>query len=200
MTETTAASASPRTSDPLPIAVTALLKGVVYADDAARWHAVTSTQAQVRDYVAVLGLALYLDEAEGYAFLRSKADEDVETDLPRLIPRRSLTFHVSLMLALLRRRLAEFDATSTETRLVLSGDQLVEMVQVFRPASSNEARLQDQAAATISKVADLGFLRRLRGEDEQYEVMRILRAFVDAQWLGELDSLLARYRESMEDR
>ncbi len=200
MTERTTTPPAAVTADLLPLAVTALLKGVVYADDAARWPAVVGAAAQVRDYVAVLGLDLFLDETEGYAFLRSKPEDDLDVDLPRLVPRRALTFHVSLLLALLRRRLAEFDATSTETRLVLSRDQLVAMLQVFQPPSSNEARLVDQATATIKKVVDLGFLRRLRGEEEQYEVMRILRAFVDAQWLGELDAHLARYRESMEER
>ena len=40
--------------------------------------------------------------------------------LPRLIPRRSLSFHVSLLLALLRKKLAEFDAHGGDTRLMLS--------------------------------------------------------------------------------
>ncbi len=186
--------------DALPLAVTALLKGVVYADDAARWRAVTGAQTQVRDYVAVLGLELFLDETEGYAFLRSREDEDLDQELPRLVPRRSLTFHVSLLLALMRRRLAEFDATSTETRLVLSRDQLVEMLRVFQPTTTNEARFVDHAETTVKKVVELGFLRRLRGDDDHYEVMRILRAFVDAQWLGRLDEHLARYRESLEVR
>lgn len=186
--------------DDLPLAVTALLKGVIYTDDTPRWRAVTSCQAQVRDYVSVLGLELFLDETEGYAFLRSRPDEELDADLPRLVPRRSLTFQVSLLLALLRRRLAEFDATSTETRLVLSREQIVEMLRVFQPTTSNEARFVDQSEATLKKVVDLGFLRRLRGEEDQYEVMRILRAFVDAQWLGQLDEQLARYRESVEVR
>lgn len=186
--------------DALPLAVTTLLKGVVYADDTTRWRAVTSAQPQVRDYVAVLGLELFLDEAEGYAFLRSREDDDPDSTLPRLVPRRSLTFHVSLLLALLRRRLAEFDATSTETRLVLSGEQIVEMLRVFQPTTTNEARFVDQTETTIKKVVELGFLRRLRGEDDHYEVMRILRAFVDAQWLGRLDEHLARYRQSLEVR
>jgi hypothetical protein len=41
----------------------------------------------------------------------------------------------------------------------------------------------------------MGFLRRLRGTDNQYEVRRILKAFVDAQWLSELDQRLSAYRE-----
>ena len=51
-------------------------------------------QARVRDYVAVLGLELMLDEAEGYAFLRSRpeAEDGPDTGLrpPRLVARRPL--------------------------------------------------------------------------------------------------------------
>jgi hypothetical protein len=43
-----------------------LLKGVTYrADDAAHWSALLQLQARVRDHVAVLGLELMVDEAEG---------------------------------------------------------------------------------------------------------------------------------------
>ncbi|MEN9376423.1 MAG: hypothetical protein RL710_1580, partial [Pseudomonadota bacterium] len=51
--------------------VVPLLKGVLYRDeDAALWAALLALQPRVRDYVAVLGLTLTLDEAEGYAYLR----------------------------------------------------------------------------------------------------------------------------------
>ncbi len=53
--------------------------------------------------------------------------------LPRLIPRRALSFHVSLLLALLRKKLAEFDAQGGDTRLMLTREQIVEMVRVFLP-------------------------------------------------------------------
>jgi hypothetical protein len=34
----------------------------------------------------------------------------------------------------------------------------------------------------------------LKGQDHQFEVRRILKAFVDAQWLAEFDRRLAEYR------
>ena len=41
-----------------------LLKGVMYQEDnAAQWSALLKLQVRVRDYVAVLGLELVLDEA-----------------------------------------------------------------------------------------------------------------------------------------
>jgi hypothetical protein len=47
--------------------------------------------------------------------------------------------------------------------------------------------------AHIRRVEDLGFLQRLRGGEEQFEVRRIVRAFVDGQWLSDFDRRLAEY-------
>jgi hypothetical protein len=179
----------------LSVAVTQLMKGVVYADthDTA-WRHLLALQPQVRDYVGVIGLTVVIDEAEGYAFLRSRPDlDDEESATPRLIPRRSLSFPVSLLLALLRKKLLEADAMDGAPRLILSRDQIVETMRVFLPERSNEARLVDQIDAHLSKIVDLGFLRRVRDSDGLYEVRRILKAFVDGQWLAELDRHLAEY-------
>lgn len=205
-----------------------LLKGVLYRDDDERqWASLLRLQARVREQAAVLLLDLVLDEAEGHAFLKSRPDAD-EVDasaqacigvadvkrsgrgqsegaprLPRLVARRPLSYAVSLMLALLRKRLAEFDAGGGDTRLVLSRDEIAELMRVFLPDGTNEARLVDQVDATISKVVDLGFLRRLKPaagsaqERGHYEVRRILKAFVDAQWLAEFDARLEVYRTAL---
>lgn len=183
----------------LSLAVIPLMKGVVYRDTHERaWQQLTQLQPQVRDYVDVLGLQVVIDEAEGYAYLRQRpADEDDAEQLPRLIPRRSLSFHVSLLLALLRKKLAEFDAQGGGTRLVLTRAQIAEMIRVFMPATSNEARLIDKIDEHINKVADLGFLRQVKGTaqggEQALEVRRILKAFVDGQWLADLNAKLSDY-------
>lgn len=184
-----------------------LLKGVLYREGQERlWGALLNLQSRVRDQVAVLGLELVLDEAEGHAFLKSRStevmsDEDsANPPLPRLVARRPLSFPVSLLLALLRKKLAEFDATGGDTRLVLSRDELVELVRVFLPDSSNEARLIDQIEVHVNKVVDLGFLRRLKPSGAgpvNFEVRRILKAFVDAQWLADFDARLAAYQTAL---
>ncbi len=182
----------------LPVVVVTLLKGVLYQDEnASLWSQLLQLQAAVRDYVAVLGLDLILDEAEGYAFLRSHPDLDnPETPaIPRLVARRQLSYPVSLLLALLRKKLAEHDASGGETRLILSRDEIVELIRIFLPAGSNEAKLIDQVETHLNKIADLGFVRRLRGQNQMYEVRRIIKAFVDAQWLSDFDARLADYRK-----
>lgn len=178
-----------------------LFKGPVYRDSHERlWTPLLKLRAPVSDHVAVLGLQLEVDDVEGYAYLRSQpADPDATDPVPRLVARRSLSFHVSVLLALLRKRLAETDASSGDTRLVLDRDQIVDMLRLFMPETSNDVRLVDNVDAHINKVVELGFLRRLRGTDDQFEVRRIIKAFVDGQWLNEFDRRLGEYLNQMED-
>lgn len=182
-----------------------LLKGVLYQEaDTTLWSQLLCLQARVREYVQVIGLELVLDEAEGYAFLRSKGNDDDEATgdngakpFPRLIARRRLSFPVSLLLAILRKRMAESDSSGGATRLVLTRSEIASLMRVFLAESSNEARILDQIETHIGKVIELGFLRKLKttnsSEEPSYEVMRILKAFVDAQWLSEFDTRLRDY-------
>ena len=59
----------------------------------------------------------------------------------------------------------------------------------------------DQIERHINKVVDLGFLRRLKSSSPSsqpsYEVRRIIKAFVDAQWLTEFDHKLDAYRRQL---
>lgn len=198
------------TNEPtLSAVVIPLLKGVVYQEnDPPLWSRLIALDAKVRDYVRVLDLELVLDEAEGYAFLRSRETDGSELGkpaaTPRLFPRRQLSFPISLLLALLRKKLAEFDASGGETRLVLSRDEITEMIRVFLPTNSNEARLTDQTETHLNKIVELGFIRKLKAtssatQPATYEVRRILKAFVDAQWLADFDARLDTYRRHLEN-
>ncbi len=180
---------------PLSVVAVSLMKGIADREsDPVLWQSLIGIQARVRDYVACLGLDLVLDEAEGFAYLRQRPAEEGATELPRLVPRRQLGYQVSLMLALLRKKLAEFDATSGEARLILGRDDIVEMMRVFLAETANQVRLNDKIGADLNRVVDMGFLRRLRGTNDRFEVRRILKAFVDAQWLADFDQRLAAYQ------
>lgn len=189
----------------LSLLVVTLLKGVIYReDDEKLWEQLLDLQIPVQDYVAVMGLNLIVDAAEGHAFLKSRPDPAADEDaprLPRLVARRALSFPVSLLLALLRKKLAEFDARGGDTRLVLGRDDLVELIRVFLPDTGNEARLVDQIDSHINKIVELGFLRRLKSASgpAHFEVRRILKSFVDAQWLADFDARLALYCAQLND-
>lgn len=178
-----------------PVLVT-LFKGVLYKDQGPDlWGGLLQLQTRVRDYVGVLNLELVLDESEGYAYLRQRLGNDQELpQVPRLVQRRQLGYATSLLLALIRKKLAEHDASGGDTRLILSRDEIGDLVQVFLPSGSNEAKVVDRIDADINRIVELGFLRRLSGHDDQFEVRRILKTFVDAQWLADFEQRLAAYR------
>ena len=185
----------PDSTTNISLVLVSLMKGVTCLEnDPALWQSLLQLQERVREYIAVLGLELVLDEAEGYAYIRQRPVGEGEPELPRLVPRRQLSYPVSLLLALLRKKMAEFDAMSSETRLILSREDIIELMRLFLPDTANEARLIDQINSHINKVVEMGFLRRLQGRDHQFEARRILKAFVDAQWLNEFDRRLEEYR------
>ena len=184
--------------DELSVLVIQLFKGPVYRDSHEKlWEPLTRHRRRVADHVAVLGLRLEVDEADGYAFLRSLRDGESEIEYPRLVARHTLSFTTSLLIALLRKRLLEFDTSSSEVRLVLSRDQIIDLVRVYAPSYQDDVKVGREIDRHIKRVEDLGFLHRLRGSDDQYEVRRIIRAFVDGQWLGEFDQRLRAYLEDL---
>jgi hypothetical protein len=171
-----------------------LLRGLIDRTvEPQRWHDLLTLQAPVRDQLRILGLELVIDEAEGYAFVRQRAVAEGEPELPRLVPRRQLTFSVSLLLVLLRRRMVEHDSASGD-RLIVTRDEIAEMLRVFLPDTADEQRYLKRLDQYLTQIVNLGFIRALRDRDDEYEVRRILRAFVDGQWLQEFASRLEAYR------
>ena len=171
-----------------------LMKGVVYRDtQEAIWQDLVLLESQVSDYVRVIGLDLVMDEAEGYAYLHQVEPEDDAEKLPRLMQRRPLSYPVSLLCVLLRKKLVEADVGGEDLRVVLTRDQMAEMMRVFLKDQPNEAKLVDRIDAHINKVAELGFLRRFQKDPHTFEVRRILKALVDASWLVQMDEKLEAY-------
>ena len=184
------------TTNPLGEVLIALYKGVVYQDrDSRRWQDLIDLQSGIQDHISVIGMQLIVDEAEGYAYLQQRPEEEGVAELPRLVQRRQLAYPVSLLLALLRKKLAEHDATDGDPRLILSREQILELARVFLADSANEAKLVDRLDSQINKVVELGFLRKLRDQQGQFEVRRIIKAYVDAQWLAELDQRIDSYQQ-----
>ena len=176
----------------------ALYKGVLYKErDEAMWRDLGEFGGQVIDHFRPLGLRLIKDDTEGYAYItypHEEADNAIN-GIPRLIAKRRLPFGVSLLLVLLRRRLAEFDTSGEGARLILSGAEITEMIRPFQPESTNEVKLTEKVVTDLNKVKELGFIRQLRNSDDRYEVMRILKAYVDAQWLEDFNRKLEAYKE-----
>lgn len=187
-----------RTTDEHAVAAATILlmREVVYREQPTHevvWETLTRRRGALADHFAAIGIEIVVNESEGYAYLRTRDPEDGEVELPRLVRRRSLTYNVSLLLVLLRKRMVEFEATSGDGKLVLTREQIIELLRVFQADSTNEARVVDQVDATIKQTAAHGFLRELRGQPGAWEIRRILKAYVDAETLGDFSTRLSEY-------
>lgn len=110
----------------------ALLKGIVYSHQEEIWNTLIlpENERDVRNYFANIHLDVIIDKSEGYAYLKQQSSElpeemeEAEQDTaPRLIRKRQLTFHVSLLCILLRKYLIENDQEGESTKAILSREE-----------------------------------------------------------------------------
>lgn len=162
-----------------------LFKGILYDSNEIVWKSLLQQETHVRNYFAVVGLELIINEAEGFAFLKQKVFSDETTvNLPKLVEKRQLSFPVSILAILLRKKLLEFDNKGDDSRLVLKKSDIVELLISFLPNNtSNEKKIIDKIDTYITRLIELGFLRELKNEENYYEVSRILIAYMPVEQL-----------------
>ncbi|MEM6433547.1 MAG: DUF4194 domain-containing protein [Cyanobacteria bacterium P01_D01_bin.115] len=146
----------------------------------------------IKDYFSKIGLQVQHYETEGFAYLDQPDPEpDGPTEsLPRLIARQPLSFKMTVLCVLLREQLRLFDASDATGRLVVDIEKLRDLVQPYLPAGNNEEKFRREVKKLIEQATDLGFLKRLSGQHENYEVRAILKAKIDADMLERLKQKL----------
>lgn len=176
-------------------AVVALFKNVIFKEtDQEHWEVILSQRNKIEDYVSKIGLTLVVDNLDGYGYLKQRSYGEGEEAIPRLVPRHGLSYPVSLLLVLLRKQLVEFDSTTGDQRLIVTRQQIAERMNLFLKDTTNEAKLMGDIDKNIDRVEKMGFLRRLRGSEDRFEVQRILRNFVNGEWLSQFNEQLEVYR------
>jgi hypothetical protein len=183
------------------IAAVRLLQGVVYADDGRTWEIVLASQAPLAGYFARLGLLLVVDEPEGLAYLRQLTDDELPDDytsLPRLFRRTRLGYDDTLLCVLLREELRRFeDEEPHHERCLLDVLTLFERWRLLLPAQTDEVRARRELAASLGRLVDLGFVRKVSDEPETWEIRRILKARLP---VSELESLKDRLLDAARRR
>lgn len=176
-----------------------LLKGVLYAENNDGWNLLLSYEPDIKKHFEAFGISVFIDHAEGYAFLQQKdlqeeaAGEDAEFSLPSLIEKRPLSYPITLLCVLLRKKLLEEDAKGGDTRVVLSREDMVEMIRIFLPQHSNEAKVIDSIDGYINRIIGYGFLRKLKNEEGKFELNRIIKAKITADVLHDIERKLKEY-------
>lgn len=173
-----------------------LLRGILYREQTEAWNLLLRYRGRLESYFETLGLILLVDEAEGYAYLRQYADtEDASDtdDFPRLMSRRKLSYPITLLLVLLRKRLLEFETQGNESRLVVSEREMIDLMRIYwSELETNERKREDQLTTHIKKLVTYGFIKPLKAEEGNYEVKNILKAYVPIE---ELKTILERLQD-----
>jgi GTP-binding protein EngB required for normal cell division len=186
-------------SYPYSQAVIGLLKGVIYENHQETWRELLKYETEIKNYFEVMNLTVFIDTSEGYAFLRQPEpeDDDLQNSIPRLIEKRQLSYPVTLLLVQLRKALLENDAIGGETRVIIEKEKLRDMLRIFLPETTNEAKTTDKIDEYINKVIEFGFLRKLKNNQNLYEINRIIKAKISADTLHHIEKVLKEYANSI---
>lgn len=171
-----------------------LLQGVIYSDDP-HWQELQTKLTPIKEYFHKIGLEVRNYDLEGFAYLEQPDPDpdDKFEPLPRLTKRRGLRLDVTIFCVLLRQALGEFDASDATGRLVLNIEKIRDLLKPYLPAGNNEEKFRREVDGLVNKVEELGFLRQLSGQEENYEVRPILKAKIDADTLTRLKEKLEKY-------
>ena len=169
-----------------------LLKGILYSQQKEAWENLLQYETEAKKYFLAIGLDVYIDKSEGYAYLQQK-EPDEDTQLPRLAEKRQLNFFTSLLCIVLRKYLLEQDAQGGTVRAIITQQEIINRTKLFLPAASDEAKQQDKIITTINKVIEIGFLRKLEDNSNNYEIHRIIKGFVNATVIDNTLQKLEQY-------
>lgn len=161
------------------VSLITMLKGILYSHHKDAWENLLRYEPEVRKYFSAIGLEVYVDKSEGYAYLRQIEFEE-EMEVPKIADKRQLTFFPSLLCIVLRKYLLERDAEAGSVRATITQQEIVNLMKSFLPMATDEAKQQDRIVTTMNKVIEIGFLKRLDDNSNDYEIHRIIKGFVNA--------------------
>jgi Domain of unknown function (DUF4194) len=188
----------PNSPQPYAPVILKLLKGVIYSDDP-HWDRLQSYLTPVKEHFSKIGLQVQNYEVEGFAYLEQPDPdpEDPSELLPRLIDRHKLSFKATVLCVLLREQLRQFDTSEATGRLVLSIEKIRDLLEPYLIKGNNEDRFRREVNGLVKQSEELGFLKSLSGQDENYEVRAILKAKIDADAIELLKQKLEVYANSL---
>lgn len=185
------------------IAAVRLLQDVVYDDNIRAWGLLLAYQADLERYFSRLGLLLVVDEAEGMAYLRQLADDELPAgydQLPKLFRKSRMGYESTVLCVLLREQLRQFDEEEVHNqRCVVETAALLDLWKGFFAGSDDDVKLRKDLLAALNKLEGEGFVRHIGDELETWEVRRILKARLPIEELENLKARLLAHGDSAND-
>ena len=139
-----------------------LLHGPLFDDEEEQWQKLAMYPKEMMAWFEQVGLELIIDQRDGYAYLRQLVLDD-KGNTVGLIPRRPLSYEVTLLCVILRKMLDEFELNDTSHRnLYITRNLLRTELETFFKEKANRMKLIKELNRYIEEVVELGYLKRMR--------------------------------------
>lgn len=184
---------------PFAAVIIKLLQGPVYADDKNIWRELLGWQSAIQEYFGKIGMELIITEQDGFArVMQPETDENDDNPLPRLMKKQSLNYEATLLAVMLREGLEEFDVKSEGTKFYLTQKEIKERIELFYKEQTNKSKLWKDLSKPITSLINIGILKLNREDtvnkdNNQYEIKRIIKAFISNDKLEEIKNKLSNY-------
>lgn len=184
---------------PFAAVIIKLLQGPVYADDKNIWRELLGWQSAIQEYFGKIGMELIINEQDGFArVMQPETDENDDNPLPRLMKKQSLNYEATLLAVMLREGLEEFDVKSDGTKFYLTQKEIKERIELFSKEQTNKSKLWKDLSKPITSLINIGILKLNREDsvnkdNNQYEIKRIIKAFISNDKLEEIKNKLSNY-------
>lgn len=184
----------PATQESGPIKVS-LLRGPIYSDDPHEWARVLQYEEPLGLYFAQIGLELKINKDFGYAYLDQYPEESVAGKFGVLFNRRALGFEPTVIGVTLRDELLDREVTRIGDGgpVVMTVDEIVNRVQAFLQEKPDQVKERERWKTAVKKFAELGFIKQIDAEKEEYQLRPILNARFGLETLTELKEALIKY-------
>lgn len=171
-----------------------LLKGPVEYLEKSNWEKLLQYKTELTTFLQQLGLALVLDEQDGYAYIKHNTAEEDTTSVS-WVQRRSLTYDESVLLVLLRDMMAEFEVgEATHRELVKKRREIKEYAEVFFRENASRVKMLKDIDRLIDRAEENGFLERTENHDvadeQKFRIRKIIKARVDSEILDDFKNQL----------
>lgn len=189
---------------PFAAVIIKLLQGPIYVDDKIIWRELLTWQSAIQEYFGKIGMMLIITEQDGFArVMQPETDEFDENPLPRLMKKQALNYEATLLAVMLREGLEEFDVKTEGTKFYLTQKEIKERIELFYKEQTNKSKLWRDLSKPITDLTKLGILKLNREDNvskdnNQYEVKRIIKAFINNEKLEEIKNKLSNYVNSVQ--
>ena len=208
---------------PWSAAAIRLLRGPVYRKQEKKetWNTLITYKSSLDEYFGVLGLRVFLETEDGYAFLEEvgerlekgmedeteEMEAEVKTSLPHLIRKTPLSYQASMLCVLLRYEIEKFETSQSEADcVIMRKSEIAALYRSFTKDRADEVKQMKNLDRTLKTLSDLTYLFTgpdtfSQGEisdDAEFELSPILKARIDTDFMKELLSKMKRSSENAE--